>query len=86
MRYLGNLALHDHVQLATEYGTGYIFSGVEGFDEVAEYMEENEYPMALNCPEVPPHVIEAHANTITALSENYDINEEVEKWRGEQQL
>ena len=80
VRYLGNLALHDHVQLATEYGTGYIFLGVDGFDEVAEYMEENNYPQAINCPQVPEHVIEAHAQTIERISGN-DADEEVEKWR-----
>ena len=80
VRYLGNLALHDHVQLATEYGTGYIFPEVDGYDEVAEYMEENDYPMAINCPQVPEHVIEAHAQTIEGFSDN-DVDEEVEKWR-----
>lgn len=81
VRYLGSLALHDHVQIATEYGTGYIFPEVEGFDDVAEYMEENKYPQAINCPEVPEYVIEAHARTLENISENTDLDEEVENWR-----
>lgn len=81
VRYLGSLALHDHVQIATEYGTGYIFPEVDGFDEVAEYMEANKYPQAINCPEVPDYIIEAHAATIENTSESNDIDEEVEKWR-----
>lgn len=81
VRYLGELALHDNVQLFTKYGTGYIFQEVEGFDDVVEYMEANNYPQAINCPEVPEHVIDAHANTLINTSEDDDIDEEVEKWR-----
>lgn len=84
VKYLGALALHNHVLMETPYGTGYIFPEVDGYDEVVEYMEENDYPQAINCPQVPGHIIEAHARTIESISENYDINEEVEKWRGEQ--
>ena len=86
VKFLGELALHNHVHMETPYGTGYIFPEVDGYDEVVEYMEENNYPMAINCPQVPGHIIEAHARTIEGISENYDLDEEVEKWRGEQQL
>lgn len=81
VRYLGSLAMHDHVQLATEYGAGYIFKDVDGFEDVSEYMEANQYPQAINCPEVPDHIIEAHAQTIKNISKSKDIDEEVENWR-----
>ena len=80
VKFIGELALHNHVHMETPYGTGYIFQEVEGYDEVVEYMEENNYPMAINCPQVPEHVIEAHAQTIERVSGN-DVDEEVEKWR-----
>lgn len=85
VKFIGALAMHNHVHMETDYGTGYIFPEVEGYDEVVEFMEENNYPMAINCPQVPEHIIEAHARTIEGMSDN-DIDEEVEKWRGEQQL
>ena len=81
VKYLGALAIHNHVQMETPKGTGYIFPEVEGFDDVAEYMEENKYPQAINCPEVPDYIIEAHAATIENTSESNDLDEEVEKWR-----
>lgn len=81
VKYIGALALHNHVQMETPKGTGYIFPEVEGYDDVVEYMEANNYPMAINCPEVPEYVIEAHARTIENISESSDIDEEVENWR-----
>lgn len=78
---LGNIETVERVYGMKYNGTGYIFPEVDRYDDVVEYMEENNYPMAINCPEVPADVIEAHARTIESTSEDDDIDEEVEKWR-----
>lgn len=78
--YLGNLAIHDHVRLQTPLGEGYIFCDSEGYEVVAEYMSEHEYPIAMNCPEVPEYVIDNHALSIKSSSDT-SIEEELENWR-----
>lgn len=68
--HLGRLACYDHVfiQTSTEDGVAggiYVFRDAEVFDQMAEYMVENEYPMVLNKIDVAECDLKAFDNMVS---------------------
>ena len=62
--HLGALALYDHVFCSSEDRGFYIFSFVEGYPILKQYMLENNYPMYLNQTEVAQVDVDAYDRSI----------------------
>ena len=68
--FLGKLALYDHVFIHTgdtedDVAKGmYIFNQNEVYDQMSEYMWENDYPMHINLPEVAQCDLDAFDNMV----------------------
>ena len=82
--FMGKLAVYNHVYCYDIYGgerqqSFYIFDFVDGFDELAEYMIQNDYPMHLNMPEASKSDIEAYERG--ALSDLTRMDSFPEGWK-----
>lgn len=78
--FIGHAALnHVFVRLNGDRGA-YIFNFVEGYDTLARYMIENNYPAYINQTEAPQVDIDAYDRAIAKMAEDADyIPEEWEK-------
>ena len=69
--FLGRLAIYNHIHCHETDGeevkqSFYIFNFVEGYDRLAAYMAENNYPMILNQTEVSVTDQEAYDRAVRA--------------------
>ena len=79
VKYLGAMAIHNHVTFELGGKVGHMFSEVPGYQEVLELMEKGEFPTLMNIPDVPENILEAHANCIIALEEQ-SLDEIPDDW------
>lgn len=66
--HLGKLALYDHVYCNDNERSFYVFSFVNGFEELAQHMAENQYPLYLNQTEISDTDIEAYDRAIASIA------------------
>lgn len=62
--HLGSLALYDHVFCSGEQTGFYIFSFVDGYQTMKEYMLENNYPAYINHTEAAQVDIDAYDRAV----------------------
>ena len=67
--FMGRLAIYNHVYCYDikdneVQQSFYIFNFVQGYDELVEYMKENDYPQHLNLPEISRSDVEAHDRAV----------------------
>lgn len=71
--FMGRLAVYNHSFIRLDQDRGaYIFNFVNGYDQIAQYMMENNYRMYLNQTEVPQVDQDAYDRSIKELSSDID--------------
>lgn len=73
VRHMGNLALYDYIRCLDEPHNFLIFKFVSGHDILAQFMEEQGYPITDNLTRVEPNVIESYYNALEAVAKADDF-------------